>query len=269
MPSFLHRVRCVLRLRTRLSVFQETPHLFHEHFRFALRRALLPEIVLPIWVTSRTQTRFYLSRDQIDDVIVHDILQRSDTLFPELNNAEPKDGVVLVIGGHHGLYLSEALHRYPDREFIVVEPHPNWCQLIEKNARANDSLDRVHIVNACLAEDCQKRILRYDSDGSWGATVHLTGKGAVTIEVESMTLSSILAGKVPAMVYCNAEGAEYSLVPELKKENIRPAMLVIHVHPEYGDSQLLRKDIQAWSYSEIDKTVSSRRPVFHYLSGSE
>ncbi len=264
MPATLKRIKRTLRPRSRWRAFRQAPRLYRERFRYALRRALWDEIRLPLWVTSPTGTRFFLSQDAIDEAIAQDIVSHPDRLYPDPRLLGSGPGVILDVGGHHGLYAAEALRRYPDRRLIVVEPHPVWCGLIRKNLAANGAADRARVVTACLALDHSKRTLRFDRDSSWGATVQPAGDGKLVMEVESLTLSEILQGEVLAMIYCNAEGAEYSLVPGVKQLKERPPMMVLCVHPEYGDADALRREVRELGYEERDVSSNSSRPAYHY-----
>jgi FkbM family methyltransferase len=263
-PSPHSSLRRTIRLRTRVRRFLSAPRLVREHFRFAFRQALMHELVVPMWVTSPPGTRFCLSKDMIDDQIVRDLLENPSRFFPGARDCAMGSGGILDIGGHHGLYAAEALRRYPDRKLIVVEPHPAWCALIKKNLAANGGEGRSRIVKACLASDNVRRTLRFDADSSWGATVQTGSDGTVAIEVESLTLPQILAGEPVAMIYCNAEGAEYALAPQLRQYTVRPAVMVICVHPEFGDAGRLRREFCQLGYTEIDVSPSAQRPAFHY-----
>ena len=265
MANLLSRIKHTLRPRTRWHAFRDTPRLYREHFRYALRRSLMPEIKLCVWVTSpATGARFRLSDDLIDDAIAQDLVSNPDKVFPNPNVLKAEAGVVLDVGGHHGLYAAEALRRFPDRRLIVVEPHPGWCDLIKRNLAGNNGLDRARIVNACLAADRGRRTLHFDPDSSWGANVQPGGDGLLAVEVESLPLLDILQGEPMAMIYCNAEGAEYALVPQLQQTNLRPAVMVMCVHPEYGDAEALRRQMRQLGYAERDASPNPKRPVYHY-----
>jgi len=208
--------------------------------------------------------RFFLSEDPIDEAIARDIISHPHKLFPRPELLASTPGVILDIGGHHGLYAAEALRRYPDRKLIVVEPHPRWCELITKNLVGNGGLARSRVVNACLALDRSKRTLRFDPASSWGATVQSCTGGGVAVEVESLTLPEILRAEPVALIYCNAEGAEYSLVPQLRAHELRPPVLVLCVHPEYGNADQLRAEVRSMDYVESVVSNNSQRPAYHY-----
>jgi FkbM family methyltransferase len=219
---------------------------------------------IPIWVTSRTGTRIYLTNDPIDDNVAFDIFSRPDLFLPDHSGATGSSGLVLAIGGHHGILVAEAMHRYSGCNFIVVEPHPLWCDLIRKQVAANGNPSRVRIVNACLADDCSKRTLRFDHNASWGATTQAVGMGSETVETCSATLVEILSGERPGLIYCNAEGAEFSLIRQLQSSGIQPELLVIMGHPEYGDVPALRRDVQNLGYETIFDNCDAKRPIFHF-----
>ena len=101
--------------------------------------------------------------------------------------------------------------------------------------------------------------------GAAAFSVEAGGEGAEAIQVESLTLPEILQGEALAMVYCNAEGAEYALVPQLCQHNLRPAVMVMCVHPEYGDAVALRREVRDLGYIEHDASVNPKRPVYHYM----
>lgn len=264
MLTWLQQAKHLIRFRTRVRTFRTAPRLFREHVRYALRLAARDEFKLSLWFTVPGGARFFLSADPIDDAIVQDMLSQPERLFPKASELGGGAGVILDVGGHHGLYAAEALRRYPDRKLIVVEPHPTWCDLIRKNVAGNGGVARVRVVSACLAADRATRTLRFDPESSWGATVESGGDDGVAMEVQSLPLPDILEGQTVAMVYCNAEGAEYTLVPQLRQHGIRPAIMVICVHPEYGDAEQLRLQVQEMGYIERDASASPQRPVFHY-----
>ena len=264
MIAWLHNIKRILRPRSRWRVFRGVPRVYRERYRYALRCALRDEIILSMWVTSPTGTRFYLSQDPIDDAIARDIVTDGERLFPKRDSLGLSGGVILDVGGHHGLYAAEALSRYPGRKLVVVEPHPAWCELIRRNLAANRGQGRTRVVNACLASDHGRRTLRFDPNSSWGATVHANGDGLTSVEVQALTLPDILQVDPVAMIYCNAEGAEYALVPQLRQHNLRPAFMVLCVHPEYGDGVDLRRTVRDMGYTETDLSPTSTRPLFHY-----
>jgi hypothetical protein len=115
-----------------------------------------------------------------------------------------------------------------------------------------------------LASDRSKRTLRFNLDSSWGATVQAGAGGGVAVEVESLTLPEILQTEPVALIYCNAEGAEYALVPQLREREIRPPVMVLCVHPEYGNADQLRADVRSMGYVERDVSDNPQRPACHY-----
>jgi FkbM family methyltransferase len=206
----------------------------------------------------------YLSSDPIDDFILRQILDAPEHLFPEPDRSWPSDGVILDVGGHHGFHAVEMLRRYPGRDLIVVEPHPAWCRLIRKNVRANGGEHRTRIINGCLAEDNEPRVLKFDPNSSWGASVYDRNGNETVVQVASVTLPQVLEQRRVALVYCNAEGAEFALIPQIAKLKQRPPKVVLCTHPEFGDEVALRGMLRQMGYSEANANGSERRPIFHY-----
>lgn len=264
--SALIRWKDKLAIRSRFRKFLNAPDCFRSRWKFGFRAAFAPEFHFPIWITSRTGTRIYLSSDWVDDRIAIDVAVRADELFPNLNDNVPRDAILLDIGAHHGIVAAEMLRRYPERNVVLVEPTPSWRELIERNANANGGAGRVKIVSACLADDnLGRELMLSPGQGSWGATIEGGSPDAVRTAVASKTLQEILEGHPVALLYCNAEGAEYTLVRQMKKSGIRPHFLNIMMHPEYGDVAQLRADMVSLGYHEEPLGERSEaRPAFRY-----
>lgn len=226
----------------------------------------MPEVALPLWVVSPHGTRWWLSDDWTDDHIAASLAREGGRLFPRLLDVEPEGGVVLEIGGHHGLWAAEALVRYPSRRLVVVEPHPGWCRRIRRHVEANHGTSRTRIVAACLADDRQPRTLRFDRrGGTWGATVFDAASAGESVPVASATLADVLAGDDCVMIHCNAEGAEFPLVRQLAADGIRPPLVTLMAHSEYGDVTELRATMRRLGYAEQPLRRDDRRPVIRYV----
>lgn len=264
--NILKQIRQTIGIRARIRNVRETPRLFKQHLRYAFRRALMPQIVVPMWVTSKEGTRFYLSKDFADDEVVQDILKRHADYFPDLSNScTDKQGVLLEIGGHHGLYAAEALRTYAGHKLVVVEPHPESCELIRKQVTGNNSSDRCRIIDACLAEDTSGRVLKVHPEwGTWGATVLSMPSASATLPVKSVTLKDILESETPSLIHCNAEGAEFTMVQQLAASHFRPCHVVIMVHEEFGDVELARNTMRDIGYEERVISDWPGRQIFAY-----
>ena len=70
--------------------------------------------------------------------------------------------------------------------------------------------------------------------------------------VRLATLDEILGSDRPDIIKCNAEGAEFSLIEQLSRTDIRPAFMLLMVHPEFGDENLLVEQARAMGYRRID-----------------
>ena len=262
--STLHRM---FRPRARWRTFREAVRdslCPHDNIGFALRQAMLPEIPIPMTVTTRSGARLHLSRDPVDDKILRDIFAQPEAFFPVLKECSPSHRLILDVGGHHGIYAVEALLRYPRHSITILEPQPEWCRTIEMNLHANSLGARAAVVSACLAADGLGRTLSYSDRESWGATVFPVTSCQTQLRVNSITLQDSVGERVPDLIYCNAEGAEFALVPQLKKCETLPATLVLMLHPEYGDVGSIRESLLTLGYKEKEMTYYPPRPIFHY-----
>ena len=98
-------------------------------------------------------------------------------------------------------------------------------------------------MSAALAPDAGTADLRHAKDGSWGYSLYEDAADAVGSErVKLATLPEILGADRPDIVKCNAEGAEFTLVRQLEDGADRPALMIVMVHPAFGDlDDLLRR----------------------------
>jgi hypothetical protein len=128
----------------------------------------------------------------------------------------------------------------------------------------NNWLDRVRIVQAALAHHHGKGLLRSSVGGSWGNSLY--EEEAQTIDVEEvslMTLEEILGNERPQIIKCNAEGGEYELVSQLCKVDVRPLLLIIMVHTEFGNMEKLVSEMIGIGYRAV-RTGTEKRPAFHF-----
>lgn len=263
--GFLRKIKYLLRPRTRFNQFTASLKRHPGNLAYAFRRALGHEVVLPVVLRTPTGARLSLSSDPIDENIARDLIFSSGVFFPDLTGIE---GAVLNIGGHHGLWAAEALARYPRRRIGVVEPNADWAGLIDRNLALNGGLGRAVRVSVGLGDAARGATLRFDPNSSWGASAKAQAEGAVAVSVQLATLDQILerAGISDlALLYCNAEGAEYDLIPQLEAGGLRPRVLALMLHPEFGDPADLDRRIQALGYEKVDKTKVPNRPVIHYI----
>jgi hypothetical protein len=83
------------------------------------------------------------------------------------------------------------------------------------------------------------------------------------VQVRISTLASILGGRKPALVKCNAEGAEYYLFPQLFAMGVRPEFIILMAHPEHGSVEDLKALLREAGYGIKEVGSGPGRPRFH------
>lgn len=187
--------------------------------------------------------RFLLGSDPIDDGILEDLLgPLSDFYIPSELTAK-RAPFILEVGGHHGHVAVEMLVRAPQARLLVVEPDPSAVRTIHKHLQLNGLASRCEVVAGALGDSDGATILRRSREGSWGnSTVPGANEScyfAGGISVAQRSLDSILRGRRPDIVLCNAEGAETFLIPQLETLELRPDVLILMLHPRHVDDQEL------------------------------
>jgi FkbM family methyltransferase len=235
--------------------------------RWFVRRLLLPVRPIHLTLTSRSGVRCALADDPVDDSVFRHLHGYGSGLyFPPLPDGDA-EGVVLDVGAHHGIYAMEALRRYPRCRLIAVEPDPDACLHIAANARLNDLASRIEIVGAGLAPADGHGWLLSDEHGSWASRTTnrdmTIAPGERKKPIELKTLESILAGRSPTIVKCNAEGAEFALVPQVIALDRKPQLMVLMVHPEAGAPEDLATLLAGAGYDVRDADTPPRGARFH------
>ena len=179
--------------------------------------------------------------------------------FP--SDPAPADvSVVLDVGGHHGHYVAAAVEQYPKAEIISLEPAARGAELIARHAKMNKAVDRIEIVQAAIAEGPGEATLHHDPEGSWGASLYELDGDPETVSLT--TLEDVLRGREPDIIKCNAEGGEYDLIPQLLTLGLRPSLIVLMVHPEFGDDEALLDSIAQAGFS-LESVGTAHRPAYH------
>jgi FkbM family methyltransferase len=235
-----------------------------------LRKLTQPLVTRPIVITSRDGLRMELTADPVDELVANDLLGRNRTLwFPEPPDRfsgddalELRARVVLDLGAHHGFYAVTALARYSRATLIAVEPSAHGVACVRRNLGLNNLEHRARIVQGALASARGTGTLFHTDEGSWGNSLFREEGVAVLGEekVSLLTLDEILSGASPDVVKCNAEGAEFSLIEQLGRTDIRPALMILMVHPEFGDLDKARSDVEALGYTATLAGIE-KRPV--------
>jgi FkbM family methyltransferase len=240
--------------------------------RWVMRQLVMPIVRLPLTLTSRTGVRCRVDDDPVDDLVFKHVHGRGGSLyFPPV--AIEDGGLILDVGAHHGIYAAEALRRYPASTLIAVEPDPIACRKIEANAALNDLTPRIEIVCAGLASSSGTGWLDVSGDGSWGNRTHAGQSrpdvGDAARKVELRTLDAILRGRRPSIVKCNAEGAEFALVPQLLALGLAPRLIVLMIHPEAGNPRELLDGLRAAGYRVDDADDPPKHHRFHCVLATE
>jgi FkbM family methyltransferase len=231
--------------------------------RWMLRRLLLPIWPVHLTLTSRPGARCALGDDPVDDSVFRHLHGYGSGLyFPPLPGGDP-EGTILDVGAHHGIYAIDALRRYPRCDLIAIEPDPDACRQIEANARLNNLTSHMEIVRAGLARADGRGWLVTDDQGSWASRTSLDAPPRESMGIELKTLETILAGRRPAIVKCNAEGAEFALVPQLIALDRKPQLIVLMVHPEAGAPEDLVRLLAGAGYDVRDADTPPRGFRFH------
>jgi FkbM family methyltransferase len=231
--------------------------------RWMVRRLLLPIWPLHLTLRSRTGVRCALGDDPVDDSVFRHLHGYGSGLyFPPLPDGDP-EGTILDVGAHHGIYATDALRRYPRCDLIAIEPDPDACRQIEVNARLNNLTSRIEIVRAGLARADGRGWLLLDRDGSWASRTSSEMPPRQAGQVPLKTLETILAGRRPSIVKCNAEGAEFALVPQLIALDRKPELIVLMTHPEAGSPGTLVRLLTGAGYEVRDADAPPREFRLH------
>jgi FkbM family methyltransferase len=231
--------------------------------RLQLRKLVAPLWQRPVTLVSKDGVRLRVTADPVDEQIAQHVLgpHRSE-YFPTPPPKLPREPWILDVGAHHGFYAAVALHEYPDAHLICVEPSGAARAELKANLELNGSGGRVRIVDAALAPAAGRGELRHTSEGSWGSSLYEEPGAAIDSEsVRLAPLAEILDGARPAIVKCNAEGAEFALVAHLETTDIRPVFMVVMVHPEFGDVDELLATAERMGYRTVPLGTGDR-PAF-------
>lgn len=226
------------------------------------------KLVAPLWrrpvtLVSAKGVRLRVTADPVDEQIAQHVLgpHRTD-YFPVPGPELPPGACILDVGAHHGFYAAVALNEYPDAHLVCVEPSAEAIEQLKTNLDLNDSRGRARIVAAALAPAPGSGELRHTSEGSWGSSLYEEASAALATEtVRLAPLSEILGDERPSIVKCNAEGAEFALIEHLAATDIRPAFMVVMIHPEFGDVDELLATARGMGYRTV-AVGTGHRPAF-------
>lgn len=228
-----------------------------------IRYSSQPEVYLPALFPMPSGTKLYL-KDKFDDSVVLDLVRRSELFFPKHIHLS-ENSLIVDIGAYKGYWTVEALARWRGSKVIAVEPEPTAVKSIKHHLQRNHLSNRCTVVEAAVGDDEETILtLQYVKRGSLGNTTSKIDVKEVTtsIEVHAITLSDIIGTCTPSLIKCNAEGAEFKVVPQLCAHGIRPTYLLLALHPEYGEVQPLLDLLRSAGYT-MSSIGSARRPFYH------
>jgi FkbM family methyltransferase len=228
------------------------------------RKLIAPLFQRPVTLTTNDGLRLRVTTDPVDEHIAQHLLgSRRGDYFPTWPDGPPEAPCILDIGAHHGLYAAAALHAYPSSSIICVEPSLHALPALQANLALNQFEDRARVANVGLAPASGSAELQHTRDGSWGYSLYESAADAIGHEpVTLATLPEILGDDKPQIVKCNAEGAEFSLIDQLIETDIRPSLLIVMVHPAFGNIDNLIAQAGTMGY-RVSSIGSPERPAFH------
>ncbi len=230
--------------------------------RLQARKLLAPLLQRPVTLKAKDGLTLRISADPVDEQIANYILgARRGEYFPDVADRE-QVACVLDVGAHHGLYAAAALREYPNATIVCVEPSSAAIELLRANLAINGLTARARIVPVALSDHAGNGELKHSRDGSWGSSLFEEESNVIGTEsTELMTLAEILQGDRPQIIKCNAEGAEYALVEQLVQMDLRPELIVLMVHPEFGDAEQLMARLTELGYAPT-QVGTEHRPAY-------
>lgn len=242
------------------KAYRKTPAFFRDRLLWSFRQSCLPWFVVPMIVRHRNGAKFYLSRDPIDDRVLSGIYGNFyDLYFPQSLDI-PANSLLLDIGAHHGFYTIAALYQYPGIHIISIEPDPLSANLLRRNVELNRVNDCVKVVNAAFGREDGNGWLTRDNEGSWGNYVGEHGNASV--EVQIVSIESVLGEKTPFLVKCNSEGGEFYDIPALFERAIFPNLILLFVHPDRGNENELIRFLHSCNYDVQPFLGTSSHPRY-------
>jgi FkbM family methyltransferase len=233
--------------------------------RLQARKLLWPLVRRTVVITAPSGARLPITTDPVDEQIAQDLVGRHRWVyFPEWPGGPPPAPLILDVGAHHGLYAACALAEYPGSRVICVEPSARAAARLRETLRQNRAEGRARVVVAALA-DAPGRGVLHVAARSWGSSLHPEPDEEVvgTEEVALVTLADVLGGERPDIVKCNAEGAEFSLVRQFAASDLRPALMIVMVHPASGDPDELVRTVCNLGYQAVP-VGTEHRPAFQF-----
>jgi|GEM_PF-3025210 len=243
--------------------------------KFRIRNLLKYRKNINCIVSSPNNTRFYLGEDRIDEIILHHLFVDFRQLYFPDNLKFNSNDLIIDVGSHHAIYLSELLTRNAGVNAIAIEPDENSIKYIKKNLFLNHLENRVEIVNAAVSGKDGIGSLTRSDEGSWGNSISESfddkdkTEKINLISLETLVKNSRFKELINSrqgnfkLLKINAEGGEFTILPLIFKAGIFPQFIILMVHPEYGNWEELRNLLLENDYEIKVANEHQNRPAYH------
>lgn len=240
------------------------------YWRLALRKMFYPWFQWPVSVVTDTGIRLIIRPNRIDERMLVGMSGRDKNVyFPPVEVPVESPFFILDIGGHHGFYSMLALGKYPNAKVICVEPSKDAVSIIQEQVSLNNFSNRIEIVEAALGFSNDVAYLKVEQQ-TWGnRIVNNPSYDLRDVEkVNQITLETVLKSRQPYIVKCNAEGAEFTLIPQLQEMNLHPRLIILMIHPDKCDNDVdisgFVESIRSKGYKAINVRDDPLRPIWHF-----
>jgi FkbM family methyltransferase len=221
----------------------------------------MSEIIETINYNNITIQYSYSKKDPSGKGCITEIINNDEYELYKYNNIE---GILIDIGGNHGLVTCILAKQNPMAKVIVLEPIPELVNRIKKNVELNN-LTNVTIIDKALGDG--NNIKLYISNVFSGATSTMvndinlfknTYNGVTEIYIESITFDNLLKYYVPEgsdieLLKIDCEGGEYYLYDSLRfKSNV-----VKNITGEFHNLKYNNKLNPLWNYDDLTKYVKT------------
>lgn len=232
-------------------------------FGFGLRLFFKNYFQLPIIIQTKNGANIFLGFDSIDDIILKELNGRLESVYfpPEISLGE--DDVVWDVGGHHGIFAVELAAKFPGVNIFSFEPDDTACKYFEINKFFNSKFS-ISLIKAALDTTSKYAYIVKSDEGSWGNYVQ-NDKQENSFSIQTKAVTDVLISySIKNIKYAkfNAEGAEFTVIPELFRLQIFPEWLLLFAHPEKGDVYALAQLINSHFYVTVRGNYDSNRPWF-------
>lgn len=188
----------------------------------------------------------------------------NDILWPKhrrdwkpLLNADLKNSVILDLGAHVGAFTKWCLDNFENSEIVAVEPDPSNIKLFRRNFSANKRVTLCEGVVgqfksdvSLIAPEKENVTLLYLGNERSSTNHIFPTRGRRVVEVRVFDFKTILREKLPKLVKCDIEGAEFLL--DWKKLPKSVQYIIIEIHQQ----------TKAWTLEiqqKLDETIRSQK----------